>query len=38
MGNNFSSGGFVINFVIGNNYDFSSGGNGLFNGGYSVLV
>ncbi|QUS61474.1 iron uptake porin [Synechocystis sp. PCC 7339] len=37
-GNNPSSGGSVTNPATGNNYDFSSGGNGLFNGGYSALA
>ena len=37
-GNNPSSGGSVVNPATGNNYDFSSGGNGLFNGGYSALA
>jgi hypothetical protein len=27
-----------VNPATGNNYDFSSGGNGLFNGGYSALA
>jgi hypothetical protein len=37
-GNNPSSGEAVVNPATGNNYDFSSGGNGLFNGGYSALA
>ncbi|AIE75628.1 MULTISPECIES: iron uptake porin [unclassified Synechocystis] len=37
-GNNPSSGNSVVNPATGNNYEFSSGGNGLFNGGYSALA
>jgi hypothetical protein len=38
-GNNPSSGGSVENPAVpGSYYDFSSGGNGLFNGGYSALA
>ncbi|MBD2654512.1 MULTISPECIES: iron uptake porin [Synechocystis] len=37
-GANPSSGSSVTNPATGNNYDFSSGGNGLFNGGYGALA
>ncbi len=37
-GNNPNSGVSEVNPATGNNYDFSSGGNGLFNGGYGALA
>jgi hypothetical protein len=37
-GNNPNSGFSEVNPATGNNYDFSSGGNGLFNGGYGALA